>query len=282
MRWSVVGRSGGAALLMLLSGTLGGCAAAPPGDAAKASAAPVSKGVPPPPARAATAAAGDKALAGHIQLGLGYLSQNDRKSARYHLLKALAIDSRSAGAHHGMALLFQVEKEDAQAEVHFRKAIALDGRFTRARNNFGVFLYSRDRFAEAYEQFAEAAQDLNYEQRPGVYLNLGLTAVELDRGAEAEAAFSKALDLDPRVAGPYLELAVLAFASGDYAAAKTHLANHLRLARPSARSLWLDIRLAHALGEPDVEASKALALKKIFPMARESELYDEWVRNGRP
>lgn len=268
---------------MVLFAALGGCAAPPPDQAPTASAAPLAKGVPPQStARAATAPAGDKALAGHIQLGLSYLSQNDRKSARYHLLKALAIDSRSAGAHHGMALLFQVEKEDAQAEEHFRKAVALDGHFTRARNNFGVFLYSRARFAEAYEQFAKAAQDLNYDRRPEVYQNLGLTATELDRDHEAAEAFRKALDLDPRVPGPHFELALLAFAKGDYATAQSDLANHLRLARSSARSLWLEIRLAHALGDTDAEASKALALKKLFPAAPETRLYDEWVSSGRP
>ena len=65
----------------LILAILSGCAAPPPGLAPVARAAPVAKGaaLPSTPTRSAPAAATDKALAGHIQLGLGYLSQNDRK-----------------------------------------------------------------------------------------------------------------------------------------------------------------------------------------------------------
>lgn len=223
-----------------------------------------------------------KALEGHIQLALGYLGQKNRDQARYHLQKATAIDSRSAGVHNAWALLFQLEKEDVLAEEHFRKAISYDRDFTRARNNFGGFLYSRQRYQEAYEQFTLAGADLNYDRRGQVFFRIGLCAVKLGKLDEAKAVFEKAGNLDPTLDAPYLELADLYFQRRDYPQARAFLERYQQLAKASSRSLWLGVRLEHAFGNEDGVASQALALQKLFPYSREAVAYQAWVKGGRP
>ena len=225
--------------------------------------------------------AGDRqdSLDNHIQLGLNYIGDGNRQMARTHLLRALEIDSRSAGAHHGMALLFQMELEKGLAEKHFKQAFAYDRNFTRARNNYGIFLFQEGRIEDAHEQFRIASDDVNYDLRTQVFYSLGLTADRLGRDKEAEDAWNRAIALTPRYALPYLELGELHLRRGDPGQARRYLDAYDQLAPPAARSLWLAVRVAHQLGDRDAKASKGLALEKLFPDSRERGEYQEWLKN---
>lgn len=220
-------------------------------------------------------------LQDHIQLGMGYLSKNDRESARYHLLKALDVDSRSAGAHAGMALLFQVEQEYELADSHFRKAISYDSNLTSARNNYGAFLYRQRRYEEAYQQLEKAASDTAYNRRAQVYSSLGSTALKLNRLDQARDAWLKAISLDPKLSKPYVELASRYFEDKDYPRAKAYLDQYNQLHKPSARSLWLGVRLEREFGSRDGEASQGLALRKLFPYSEEALEYKRWLAGER-
>lgn len=217
-----------------------------------------------------------EALANYVQVALGYIGQRDRDQARLNLLRALEIDSRSPAAHNGMALLFQLEKDPKLAEEHFKKALSYDGGFTQARNNYGVFLAIQERHQEAYTQFEIASRDVNYKLRPQVFSSLGVMAEKLGRAEEAKAAWDRAIALDPSLPGPYLELAEYHFSRNEYPLAKRYLAAHGQLTKPSARSLWLEVRVEDAFGNTDGVASKGLALRKLFPYAGETVEYRKW------
>lgn len=220
-----------------------------------------------------------QALEDHIQLGLGYIGQGNRESARHHLNKALEINANSAGVHNGLALLYQMEQEHALAERHYKRALSLDRDFTRARNNYGVFLVQQQRVEEAYRQFKLAVRDTSYELRPQAFLSLGVTANMLGLEEEAVEAWSRAIALQPRLPAPYLELADYYHRTGDYPQARRYLAAYDSLAAPSARSIWLGLRLEHRFGNQDGVASKALALTKLFPYSQEYLEYQEWLAN---
>jgi type IV pilus assembly protein PilF len=221
----------------------------------------------------------EDALSSYIELGLGYIGENNRDQARLNLLRALEIDSRSPAANNGMALLHQLERDSARAEEYFKKALAYDRDFTQARNNYAVFLVTQNRVEEAYEQFALASRDVNYQLRPQVFLSLGAVASKLGKTREAKDAWERAIALDRGQAGPYLELATLYFDEGDFPEAKRFLDRHAQLIQPSARSLWLAVRLEDAFGNADGVASKGLALRKLFPYSRETVEYQKWVQD---
>ncbi len=211
----------------------------------------------------------EKALTSHVQLGLNYLRVKNRESARFHLEKALELDKRSAAANDGMALLYQLEGENELAEKYFKAALKADSDFSRSRNNYGSFLYQKERFTEAYKEFEKASSDLGYDARPTALVNLGRTALKLNDIDRAEAAFSHSLSLNPRNPAAIVESAEIAFNKQDYAEAKRLIDQYGKLTRHSARTLWLGIRLEQIFGNRDQEASYGLQLKSLHPYSKE-------------
>ena len=221
----------------------------------------------------------ERALQTYVQLGLGYLRQNNRESARYHFNKAFEIDRNSPGAHNGMALLFKVEGELELAEKHYRRAIRVKPDFSLARNNYGSFLYSQERYEEAYEQFQAAARDIGYDRRPIALANQGRAALRLGRKERAIAAFEHALSLDNRVTMALVELADLYFHEENYAESKRLLDQFAKVSRQTSRTLWLGIRIERIFGNKDKEASYALALRNLHPYSKEYLEYKKMLQN---
>ena len=213
-----------------------------------------------------------------LGLGVGYIRNQEYARAKENLTKALEIDPNSAPGHNLFGLLFQLEGEPDLAEDYFRRAIRLDAKFSMARNNYGAFLFELGRYQDAIEQLEICAEDRLYGARSMVFENLGVSYQQLNRFEEAEAAFTKSLQLNPSQGRALLELAEIRFAQSNYSESSRLLARYGMLVQPSARSLWSGIRLARAFNKKDDEASQALALKNIFPTSKEYQLYQDSSR----
>jgi type IV pilus assembly protein PilF len=221
----------------------------------------------------------EDALETSIKLGLGYLREGNRNGAKLHLRKALKANPRSAMAHNGMALLYQLEKDNDLVEEHFLKALKYDPELTAARNNYAVFLMRSGRDEEAYTHLVRAAKDIEYPRRGRVYLSLGQVAKRLGKNEEALAALERSINVAPGMVPAYLELAAVYFEKNNLPRAKRYLDKYDELAGPRASALWLGVRLEHAFGNRDGVASKALALEKMFPYSQQYLDYQEWQKN---
>jgi len=226
----------------------------------------------------------DKARKTHVQLGLRYLQSGDnREAARHHFQEALKLGKRDPEAHHGLALLYQVDGELDVAEEHFKKALRYDSAFSMARVNYGVFLYQQERYRDAREQFQVASEDLTYNRRSYALANLGRAELRLGDADAAEQAFQRSLALSPNLPVALLELAELKFADKNYEQAKHYLDRFSERNRQVPQSLWLGIRIEKIFGNRDKERSYALALKNLFPYSEESLKYKKMVaENEQP
>ncbi len=211
----------------------------------------------------------EEALDTHYRLAMGYIDNRNRDSARHHIRKAFELDSRSARAYGAQAMLFQLEGENERAEESFKAALRQDRDFAQARNNYGAFLYRQERYEEAYDQFEIVSDNLDYDNRARALLSLGRAALKLGRTDRARSAFEHAFTLDRSQAPVLLELADISFQDEEYAQAKRYLDQYGQLARQSARSLLLGIKIERIFDNKDQEASYALALKNRFPYSDE-------------
>jgi len=222
-----------------------------------------------------------KVLENHVKLGLAYVGGENREMAIKHLRDALAIDSKSAGAHFGFAILYQSEGELKLADENYRAAIQYDPKYTQARFYYAAFLFGLKRYPEAYKQFEEVTNDIDYVHRARSFVNLGITGLKLGEQAQSKADFERAIRLNPSSPLAYIELALLAYESSNFVDSRKYLEDFNRLSRASSRSLWLGVRLEHLFKNLDAEASYGLALKNIFPKSKENLAYQEWLKNER-
>jgi len=220
------------------------------------------------------------ALEAYTSLGLQYLQAGNTVNAKMSVQRAIEIDPAYAPAYNAMALIFQAEQEYALAEEYFRKAVAADDASAMIHNNYGAFLFSRQRYEEACKQLSLATVDPFYPQRAQAFENLGRCYLLTDSPEEAQEAFRRSLAIDGNRPVALVELSGLLLDKGDVAGASRLFERFRQLieqqrAEHTPRSLWLGIRLARAGRNVSRAATYALLLKNLYPQSPEYRLYEE-------
>lgn len=265
--------------VVLLLAWLAGCSSSAPVGGAAQGAAPAPQGELVGPDEEAQKR---KAIATRLQVGIEALRARDPERARRHITRALEIDDTSAEAHNAMGLYYRYEGDDKREEEHYRKAIRYNGDYSQARNNYAVFLYRLGRYKDAIEQLEKAANDTNYDQRQLVFLNLGRSYARVGDNDKAVAALQRSLRLDTTQPDTFLELADVLYAQGKIQDAMAYYNGFTGLARQTARSLWLGIRIENALGNTGKVASYEFQMEQMFGRTPEFQAWRAWKDAGRP
>ena len=205
-----------------------------------------------------------------IAVGRGYISARSWANAKRSLQKAVELDPGSVEAHVLFAVVYDEQEEFELAETYYRKALRLDSSDPQALNNYGRFLFRRGRLDEAATRLQKVVKNTEYRARPQAYENLGLVEIARGNPEAAQAAFERALSLNPMQYSSALELGYMAFDRGEIGLAFQQYELFRTNAKPSARSLCLGMKLGAAANNPDQVASAAMALKNLFPKSREA------------
>lgn len=215
----------------------------------------------------------DEARKAYVQLGLGYLQQGMTEQAKLPLSKALEIDKTDPDTHAALALVFQSEMEHELAEEAFLKALRGRPADARILNNYGSFLFQRQRYQEAYAQFQKAAADNLYPERSRVYENLGITSLRLGQREAGRQQLEKALRLNRLQPRALLEMAELSYEDRHYVSARDFYDRFSLLSGQNARSLLLGARLEHVFSDRTSTANYGQQLKRLYPGTPEYQQY---------
>jgi type IV pilus assembly protein PilF len=201
-------------------------------------------------------------------------------NARRHLSNADKLDPNNSEAASIWGLVYSREGENALAEEQFRRALRLDAGNSMARNNYAAYLFAQARYQDAYAQLQQTVSDTAYAQRAQAFENLGVTALYLDRGTEAELAFTRALELDATLLRANLELSAIKLDQGEVPAARQYYRNYSALMQqqerePDAKGLWQGIRLEAAQGNNDNVLAYGTLLEAGFSASPEYRLYQQ-------
>ncbi len=223
----------------------------------------------------------DAALDKRIQLGMKYLSVDKRDNARFQFSKALELDKNSARAYHGIALVHQANGEAGPALDNFNKALKLSD--AKAKSNilvsYGKYWMAQKQPEKACEHFEVAANDYDFTRRPEALYFAGICARVTGNHIRVKPAFEHALNLNEAYAPVMIELAEMYFTEGSYSKSKPLLDKYITLVTPTARSLWLGIRIERIFENKDKEASYGLALKNRHPYSQEYLEYKNLLMN---
>jgi type IV pilus assembly protein PilF len=218
----------------------------------------------------------EQASAVNVQLGIGYLQQNNLELANDKLDKALRQDPNSASAHNAYAILQDRLLQTEKAEYHYKKATTLDPKNSQAANNYGAFLCRHGRELESEKYFMQALKNPLYSTPEFAYTNAALCLLQLGEPGETEKAkeyLRKAIAAKNDFGPALLAMAQILFDQGEYVAAKPYLDRFHLVDRPTARSLWLAIRNTLQIDGQGNVTELAQRLGHEFP---DSEEFKDW------
>jgi type IV pilus assembly protein PilF len=190
----------------------------------------------------------EKASAVNVELGVGYMQQNNLELANEKLLKAIRQDPKSVRAHYIYAMLQDRLLQPEKAEDNYKIALELDPKNSEANNNYGAFLCRQGRELEAEDYFMKALENPLYKTPEFAYTNAAVCLLKAGVRDRAKTYLRKALATKSDFAPALLPLSEVLFEEGDHANARFYLRRLHQVSKPTAKSLWLAIRNEIELG----------------------------------
>ena len=217
----------------------------------------------------------EKASAVNVQLGIGYLQQNNLDLASEKLTKALRQDPDSAAANNAYAILQERLKQYDLAEYHYKKATELDKTNAQAANNYGTFLCRHGRELESEAYFLQALENPLYSTPEYAYTNAAVCLIKVNQTKPAKEYLDKALAERSNFGPALITMARLLFAEEDYESTRFYLDRYHLVSQPSASSLWLGIQTAQLLNVDSNVDELGQRLATDFPDSVEYKLWKE-------
>lgn len=205
------------------------------------------------------------------QLALGYLQRDQKETALEALQDALAIAPDHSRSNYVMAMLQSELGNEDKADRHYRRALRSNPDNSSAAHDYAIFLCQRGRVEQAMEHFQSALDNPLYDRKALTNLRAGecLVRMRTDRRG-AEPYFRAALDANSRLAPALYHMADIAYARGEYLAARGYIERYFSTARDTPESLLLAVKIETKLNADDVAKDYAARLKKQFGSSDEA------------
>ncbi len=219
----------------------------------------------------------EKASSVNVELGIGYMQQNNLELANEKLLKAMRQNPESVRAHYIYAMLQDRLLQTEAAEEYYKLALEIEPGNSEANNNYGAFLCRNNRELESEQYFMRAVDNPLYKTPEFAYTNAAVCLLKVGERERAKLYLRKALAARSDFAAALLPLSEMLYDEGDHANARFFLRRLHQVSRPSARSLWLAIRNEIELGGAGSGEVQRLGaeLQRNFADSRE---FREWQK----
>lgn len=210
----------------------------------------------------------------HVELGVGYIRQGKFDIALEKLKKALDVEPSYAPAHSAIAIVYERLEKYEKADYHYREAISLSPDDGGLYNNYGVFLCGQKQYKEAEENFLRAVATPRYPTPELAYENAGACERKSPKYdiEKAEKYLSTALNKNPRLPLALVNMAHIRFEQKNYLSARGFLQRYESVARHTADSLWLGVKVERQLKNKDGAQDYAKQLQTDFPKSEQFKL----------
>ncbi|OUD12661.1 type IV pilus biogenesis/stability protein PilW [Thioflexithrix psekupsensis] len=220
----------------------------------------------------------EKAAEINMQLGIEYMRRQQYDIALNRLEKALEIDPNYADGHNAMAVLYEQLGQTAQAQQHFQQALQLNPSGSDIHNNYGQFLCKRGQWEQAQQHFSRALENPLYRTPEIPLTNAALCAVRAKNYSRADSYLTQVLQKNPESLIALYQMSLIRYEQGQYTDAQNYFRRYLRLGSQSAETLWLGVRLARALNDPEQASQYAAQLRSQYPDSSETRLLNQLER----
>lgn len=214
--------------------------------------------------------ANEEAAGYNVQLGLGYLQENNLQLAKEKLERAEGEAPHDFKVHSAEGLLYERLGDPKRADEEFRTALRYAPKDPDVANNYAVFLCRQNRSQEGVKYFMQAAQNPFYRTPEAAYTNAGVCLRAAHRDDEAKQSFERALTIKPNFAEAAYQLSDLEFERGHLVEARAALTHYTDTYEPTADLLLLGVRIARAQGDRVTAEHYARSLRMDFPTSEQT------------
>ena len=165
------------------------------------------------------------------------------------------------------------------AEESFRKALVINPRASNVQHNYGWLLCQQSRVPEAVQLFAAAIANPNYGDRAKTWMTQGLCQMKAGNLTDAEFSLGHSYELDAGNPITGYNLSLLLYQRSEFVRAQFYVRRLNNSELANAESLWLGIKVERRLDNKDAVSQLASQLKKRFPQAKETGLFDRGAFN---
>ena len=213
----------------------------------------------------------------HLKLGVEYMRIGKNDIALNKLKNALILDSNYAEAHNAIAVLYGRLKLNEKSKQHYQKALALKPNGSDIHNNYGQFLCQHKQRKEAEKHFLKALDNPVFRNPEIPLTNAGLCLRSKD-STKAEDYLRQALQKNPKFPRALFQMADLSFEQRRYKQAQKYLQRYMEIAKHTPQTLWLGTRIERVLNNRTTAANYMLLLRRDFPDASETQLFNQSER----
>lgn len=215
-----------------------------------------------------------------LVLALAYFEQGQHEVAMQEVRAALQIDPQHAGAYNLLGLLHQrnnalaLAQHSFETSAHWAQRQGNSNDLADAQHNLGGLLCAQAQYPRALAQFVHALSQPNYQQPSKTHLAAGLCHLRAGNPDAARDSWQRSLSIDPRNPNTRYQLALLDWQSRPEHAQALLAPIHAQQ-QGNAHSLWLAVRVAHALQQPNEVQHWGQQLQQRYP---ESAQAQAWIQ----
>lgn len=214
-----------------------------------------------------------------LELAANYFESGQTTVALDEVKQSLATDPTYADAYNLRGLIYMRLNDYAQAEDNFRLALNIRSNDSGILHNYAWLLCQQEKYAEADQQFDRVLTNPTYAARSKTLMAQGLCRARAGENEKAEKALAKSYELDAGNPIVAYNLASLLLQRGDLVRAQFYIRRLNNSDLANAESLWLGIKVEHALGDSVALRQLASQLKRRFSDSREQILYERGAFN---
>ncbi len=215
----------------------------------------------------------------NTELGVGYIKRHQYKVAAHKLEKAINENSKNVLAYKNLAYLYSILGLTDKARENYETALDIEPKNPDVLNSYGAFLCVTGKIDEAQKKFKQAYSNPFYSS---IYLaesNAGICYLKQGKYVEAEALLRKSLRIQPKLPSSLLSMADIGIRTGRYLMARAYIERYHAIKKPSAESLWIQVREEKALGDKTSYMKYVHQLMDDFPDSDEAGLAETQARH---
>lgn len=210
-----------------------------------------------------------------LELASAYFSEGKIETALDEVKQALQADPNRSAAYNLRGLIYARLDEPSLAEDSFRRALQLSPGDGDARHNYGWFLCSRQRFADAVSQFGAALALPQYRSHSKTWFAQGVCQARSGDWGAAEKSLLRSYELDAGNPATAVNLAEVLMRRGEYERARFYVGRvNAEPQYANAETLWLAARIEHRRGNEDGVRQWGEQLQKRFPGSPQAQAYE--------